>query len=154
MFPLVLNLKDRLAVVVGGGAVGRRRASSLIVGGARVRLVCLEPRPTGPPAAVEWLTEPYPTAPPARAALAFPSARPTPGVNRQVLPAARRRGVWVNDAHDPARGAFLVPAVVRQGDFLIAVSTGGAAPGLARAVRSRLEGLFDEAFGRWAALLA
>src|SRR5207302_5517704 len=45
MYPLFLNMNGRLAVVVGGGDTGRRKARALFDAGARVRLVCLEPCP-------------------------------------------------------------------------------------------------------------
>jgi siroheme synthase-like protein len=153
MFPLFLDLTGRLAVVVGGGPVGRRKAAALRSAGARVRLVCLEDRPaeeTDP--AVEWRTEPYHPAHLEGAALAC-AAGPRE-VNARVVADGRARGVWVNAASGPAAGDFLLPAVVRQGDFVLAVSTGGAAPGLARAVRRRLEEEFDEVFGAWVTLLA
>ena len=63
-------------------------------------------------------------------------------------------GLWVNSPMIPRRGDFFVPAVVRQGDFTIAVGTGGAAPALARRVPARLESQYDEIFGRWVVLMA
>lgn len=153
MVPILLDMMGRLAVVVGGGTVGQRKATALLEGGARVRLVCLEPRPPEMAAPIlEWRTEPYHPAMLDDATLVFAAA--TPSLNRQVVADARGRGLWVNAADDPEQGNFFLPAVVRRGALVLAVSTGGAAPALAREIRRRLAADFDEAFGHWIALLA
>jgi precorrin-2 dehydrogenase/sirohydrochlorin ferrochelatase len=153
LFPVLLDLTGRLAVVIGGGAVGRRKARGLLAAGAHVRLVCREPRPLEfDSPQMEWRTEAYQSQHLDGAALVFAAAPPE--INRQVIADARSRGLWVNVADEPGHGDFHLPAVVRRGDFLLAVSTGGASPALARAVRARLEAEFDDVFGRWVALLA
>jgi len=153
MFPIFLDLRDRLAVVVGGGAVGRRRAASLRAAGAGVRLICLEPRPSDEiDPGITWLVEPYTAAHLEGASLVI-AAGPRE-VSARVVADARARGIWVNCASDAAAGDFQVPAVIRRGELLLALSTGGASPTLTGRLRQMLEAEFDDAYVRWVQILA
>ena len=64
-------------------------------------------------------------------------------INHAVAEEARRLGLWVNVVDDPAYCDFIVPAVLRRGDLVIAFSTGGKSPALARRLRDE----FDRAIG-------
>jgi siroheme synthase-like protein len=68
-------------------------------------------------------------------------------VTAQVVRDARRAGALVNAADDPRRCDFFLPAVLRRGGLTVAVSTGGASPALARAVRDELDRLVPESYG-------
>ncbi len=153
MFPIFLDLQGRLAVVIGGGPVGRRRSAALRAAGAEVRLICLEPRPAHDvdPDLI-WLSEPYKTAHLDGASLVI-AAGPRQ-INSQVVADARARGIWVNCASDGPQGDFQVPAVIRRGDLVVALSTGGASPTLTARLRLMLEAEIDEAYARWVQILA
>ncbi|MBA4189255.1 MAG: siroheme synthase [Planctomycetaceae bacterium] len=153
VFPVVLNLAGRVVVVVGGGAVGTRKAAAAIAAGATVRIV--DPtQPLGgltPPARQIPISEAYRSNHLDGAFLVFACA--TPAVNAQVVADAQARGILVNSASDPITGDFTLPSVVRSGDLTLAVSTGGAAPALARRLREKFEAEFDATFADWLRVL-
>lgn len=149
MFPVTLNLAGRLAVVVGGGTVGSRKAAAALAAGAVVRVVDPVAAAVG---TAQLVSEPYRPEHLTGAFLAFACATPT--VNAQVVADARSRGVLVNSASDPTAGDFTLPSVMRSGDLTFAIATGGAAPALARRIREKLEGEFDAAFADWLRVLA
>jgi precorrin-2 dehydrogenase/sirohydrochlorin ferrochelatase len=152
MFPVFFDLRGRLVLVVGAGEVGRRRADALLEAGALVRLVCLEPRPVEwSSSTLEWCQAPYQSSHLTGVVLAF--AASLPEVNAQVVADAQGRNLPVNSSTDPAAGDFVTPATVRRGVLVLAISTGGAAPGLARRIRERLQAEFDGGYADWVALL-
>lgn len=147
----MVNLAHRLAVVVGGGDVGRRKIAAVLAAGGRVRVVALEPSPSAMPG-VEWIAEAYRKKHLIGSHLVFAAA--TVEVNRVVVADARALGIWVNSATEPESGDFVLPAVARRGRLTIAVGTGGASPAVARRVADRLASQFDTAFADWLDLLA
>lgn len=151
-FPVSLDLTGRVVVVVGGGPVGRRKAAAAAAAGARVRVVARESRPDDLPSVIEWITGDYTASHLDGAGLIFAAAGPA--VNAFVVADATARGAWVNDAADPARGTFTLPATAAAGGLTVAVDTGGAAPALARRVRDRLAAALDPAVADWVAVLA
>lgn len=66
-------------------------------------------------------------------------------VNRRVAREAKRRGIPVNVADDPAECDFFVPARIRSGELQVAVSTGGRSPRLAVELRRRIEAVLKAA---------
>lgn len=137
-YPIVLDLRNRLAVVIGGGAVGRRKVSGLLEAGARVRLVSCDPVPaTWWNQPIDLRLRPFHASDLDGAVLAF-AATGIAAVDQEVLAAARERGILANLAADPKAGDFALPAVMARGDLRIAVATGGQSPALARVIRDRL----------------
>src|SRR5437016_1753800 len=154
-YPIDLDLRGRTVLVVGLGAVGRRKASGLAAAGARVVGVDPDPAAGGEevraiPIAVR--AEPYRAAHLEGVSLAFAAA--TAAINRRVVADARRAGVWVGSASDPGAGDFTVPAVWREGPLTLTVATAGASPALAVALRDRAVRALGPAAAGLAALLA
>jgi len=147
-YPIELDLRGRTALVVGLGRVGRRKAEGLLAAGARV--VGIDPAGRAPEG-VELRAESYHSGHLHGVSLAFAAA--TEAVNREVVRDARRAGVWVNSASEPGDGDFTLPAVWREGPLLLTVSTTGASPALAAALRDRAAAVLEPAAG-FAALLA
>jgi precorrin-2 dehydrogenase / sirohydrochlorin ferrochelatase len=156
-FPILVDVDGRLVVVVGGGRVAERRVRELRAAGAVVRVVSpkLGAGLAGLAAGGELAVEPrrYRRGDLAGAALAV-AATDDPEVNRRVAADGRDAGVLVNRADAPDEGGFSVPAVLRRGDLTVAVATAGRAPGLAGAVRRRLERDFGPEWADLVELLA
>ena len=129
MYPLFLNLTGKLAVVIGAGAVGRRKTQALLNAGAKVRVICLETLEEDSHPHLTRIIEPYCALHLDGAVLVFAAANPA--LNRQIIADAKARGIWVNCADDSGDGDFYVPATLECGAMQIAVSTGGVAPSLA-----------------------
>ncbi len=155
LFPLFLDLRQRRVLVVGGGTVAARKVAALLDAGADVALVA----PTLEPS-LEALVRA------GRVALLGAEFRPEQldaawlvvaatdavEVNRIVADAAHARQRWVNVVDDAQLASAQIPARVQRGPLQIAISSGGAAPMLARHLRERLELKFDDAFGALAQL--
>jgi precorrin-2 dehydrogenase/sirohydrochlorin ferrochelatase len=146
-------MSGQTVVVIGGGSVGRRKATEAAEAGATVRVIDLQPRPRGfDHQAIAWISEAYhpEQLTDARLVLACGPA----ALNAKVVADATARGLWVCDAAEPRRGTVVLPAVVRVGPVTIAVSTGGASPVLARRLAQKWGSELDDAFGHWLQLLA
>jgi siroheme synthase-like protein len=149
LFPLFVELEGRPCVVIGGGAVAERKVRALLDVAAVVTVVSpalsLTLGALVAAGRVAHIARGYTEGDLTGAALAF-AATDDGCINAQVAREGRRRGVWVNAADDPAHCDAILPAVVRRGGVTVAVSTGGASPALARAVRERLERALPEAY--------
>lgn len=151
-YPIELDLHGMTALVVGLGPVGRRKVAGLVEAGARVVGVDPNATPGGALAGVEVRAEPYAPAHLDGVRLAWAAA--TVEVNRRVVADAKRAGIWVGSASDPRAGDVSIPAVWRDGPLTLTVSTSGASPALAAALRDRAAEALGPAAAGFAALLA
>lgn len=145
-YPLMADLTGKRCVVVGGGAVGWRRASSLLDCGADVTVIAPEGGPELREAAgagrIAWIPRGFREGDLDGAALVFAAADDA-AANELVRRESQRLGVWMNAAYEAGAGDFIVPSVVRRGRLVMSVTTGGASPALAR----RIADDWSEAYG-------
>ena len=141
-YPVNLDLHGKKVVIVGGGQVAERTCRSLLEAHASVTIIA----PTVTPGVEELnrmgtislLRRSWLEGDGADALLLF-AATNDRTVNRSVTQEAGQRGMWVCVVDAPEEGTFTSPAVVRRGDLLLTVSTGGKSPALARRIRQELE---------------
>lgn len=155
LYPLFADLSHRAVLVIGGGVVAERKALGLLAAGAQVTVgaPALTPalarlaqrgriahrRATFAP---EWLDH----------AWLVVAATTDRTLNARVAELAALQRVFVNVVDDAELSSFHVPAVVDRAPLVIAISSGGSAPMLARLVRERLETLLDHSLGALALL--
>lgn len=153
--PLFHNLRGRLVVVVGGGDIALRKACLLTEAGARLRVVAPEIAPQLAQLATqhggENLLQAYQSEQLAGAQLVI-AATDNHALNAEVSRDAQALNLPVNAVDAPELCTVIFPAIVDRSPLLIAVSTGGHAPVLARLTRARIETLFPHAWGRLAQL--
>src|SRR5262249_8118229 len=134
-FPLFLSLKDRRAVVVGGGEAAARKAEMLLSAGARVTLIAGtvsgEVAQLIAEGCITWAGRGFDDEDLAGMSLAI-VATDDEALQARVSLAAQRRCVPVNVVDRPKLSSFIMPAIVDRAPITIAISTGGAAPPPAR----------------------
>lgn len=156
LFPAFLDLRNRSVLVVGGGAVARRKIAALLPTGAQVRVGA----PVLDPDVAEWVASGQIAHLDGRFDPAWLddvwlviAATDEPDTNRAVAEAAQTRRIWANVVDDAPLCSFQVPARIERGPLQIAISSGGGAPMLARHLRERLETELDESLGTLGNLL-
>jgi len=138
-YPIMLDLRDRLAVVVGAGPVGLRKVEGLLAAEARVMLIDSQPPDQAVPEAVDVRSESYRPDMLDGAAVVF-ACTDHPELNSRIAADARAAGALVNVADVPNECDFYAASVVRRGDVVLAIGTGGTSPGMAAWLRKHLSG--------------
>ncbi len=157
-YPVCLVSLDRCrSIVIGGGEVATRKIKALLEAGAQVTVISPEFESDifqiSKDTALTMIQRPYQEGD-LKGAFLVISATDSPEINRAVWEEASQLGCLVNVVDDPQHSNFIVPAVVRRGEVIVAISTGGASPALARRLRERLESWLQPAYGELAVLLA
>lgn len=154
--PMFLRLAGQPALVVGGGRVAARKVEWLRKAGARVTVVSPELIPElaqlSARGALRHRAEPF-TESHLEAAVVAVAASDEPALNAAVSAAARARRVPVNVVDSAELSTFIFPAIIDRSPVVVAVSSAGEAPVLARVLRERIEALLPGRLGGLARFL-
>jgi uroporphyrin-III C-methyltransferase / precorrin-2 dehydrogenase / sirohydrochlorin ferrochelatase len=153
--PVFLDLRARLTLVVGGGAVALRKIELLLKSGAHVRVIAPQLhaelalyRDAG---RIEHRGVAFEPAHFDGVALAI-AATDSVEVNHAVAAAGAARGIFVNVVDDSEASSCIMPAIVDRSPVVIAIGSSGQSPTLVRRVRTQLEALLPERLGELARL--
>ena len=156
-YPVLLNIEGLACLVVGGGPVAERKVDSLLESGARVTLVSPQATPRLAELAEQrrilWSQRVFRQGDTTGSFLVI-SASGQEEVNRLVSEECKTNNIPVNVVDDPQKCGFLVPAVLRRGDLVIAVSSGGASPLVARGIRDELADRYGPEYEQYLNYLA
>ncbi len=143
-YPVFLDLRERRVVVVGGGAMGEEKVTRLLPYEAKVVVVSPdvtdEVSELADGGKIEWVRRPYRSGDLDGAFVAIVADTSDDAVNEAVSEEARERNVPLNVADVTHLCTWITPSVARRGDVIVATSTGGASPALARRFREILNG--------------
>ena len=149
-FPIFLDLKNRCCLLVGGGDIATRKGRLLSKAGARLRVVApkisAELRELAAQNNGELCEREYQASDLLGCVLAIAATDIEP-LNEQVSHDAKAINIPVNVVDSPALCTYITPAIIDRSPLVIAVSSGGEAPVLARLIRAKLETLIPANYG-------
>jgi uroporphyrin-III C-methyltransferase / precorrin-2 dehydrogenase / sirohydrochlorin ferrochelatase len=154
-FPIFFKLKGQECLVVGAGDIAARKIALLSRAGAKITVIAKEIGKTVTDMqASQPLTIQKAAFAPAdlRHFKLIISATNDMETNRLVAKTATEQSIPVNVVDSPALSSFIFPAIVDRSPIVIAVSSGGAAPVLARLLRAKIESVIPPVYGRLAGL--
>ncbi len=151
--PVCLQLQGTPVVLVGGGTVGTRKARLLLRAGANLTVVCPQISPELEQSLAQhggiWQQSEYAETDLHGKKLVI-AATPSREVNQRVHDDAIALSLPVNVVDDPELCTFIFPAIIDRDPIIIAVSSSGQSPVLARLLRRKIEALVPAAYGRLA----
>jgi len=148
-YPVFFDLRKKVCLVIGGGTVAERKVRRLLECDASVSVIseslseglrCLQEE-----GQIQHLASRYSATWLAGVFMVI-CATDDKAVNEQVMRDCRSRGTPVNVVDDPERCDFILPSIAEQGDLMIAVSTGGKSPALAKSIRKELERKYGQEY--------
>lgn len=156
-YPLMIDLTDQPCLVVGAGDVATRKIESLLAAGAHVTVISPHAservRKWAEDGRLVWRKEEFVDQDVSPFVLTV-AGTDNPAVNLAVYEAVKASHGWINIVDRPDLCNFIVPSVVQRGKLVIAVSTSGASPGLARRIKGKIEQMIGQEYEGYVDFLA
>jgi precorrin-2 dehydrogenase/sirohydrochlorin ferrochelatase len=148
-FPIMLDIRGRRALVIGGDQVAAQKAASLAASGADVivqsQQFCPQLLALAEQQRLSLRQKAYEPGDLAGAFVVI-AATGDRAFAQALWQEAQANGQLINIVDMPSCCSFIIPSVLRRGQLTISVSTEGASPGLARRIRQQLEESFPSAY--------
>jgi siroheme synthase-like protein len=141
-YPILLDLRDKKCVVIGGGRIAQRKACSLLKNQAQVSVI--SPTLTAglkrlfKKGKILWIRSDYKREFLRRAFLVV-AATNNKQINLRVYQDTKGANILINIVDSPKESTFIVPAVIQNKDLIISVSTSGKVPYLARRMKEDIK---------------
>lgn len=152
--PIFCRLDNKPVLLVGGGEVAERKARLLLDAGAHLTVVAPELDPElaelAANGSIEWLAGEFAPTQLAGKWLVV-AATDRREVNALVYQSANQARIFANVVDDPKRSSFIMPSIIDRSPLMVAISSGGKAPVLARLLREKLEAMLPQHLGAVAA---
>lgn len=152
--PIFCRLDNKPVLLVGGGEVAERKARLLLDAGAQLTVVAPELDPElaelAANGSLEWLDAEFAPAHLTGKWLVV-AATDRREVNALVYQSANQARIFANVVDDPKRSSFIMPSIIDRSPLMVAISSGGKAPVLARLLREKLEAMLPQHLGAVAA---
>ncbi|MCZ2122640.1 MAG: bifunctional precorrin-2 dehydrogenase/sirohydrochlorin ferrochelatase [Anaerolineales bacterium] len=141
-YPVYIQLENQPCIVIGGGKIAEGKVEGLLEAGAVVEVIspALTPRlhELVSQRKIKYHERAYRAGDLAGAFMVI-CATNIPAVNQQVWNEANENHQLVNVVDDTPRCNFIAPAILRNGDLTIAISTSGKAPALAVRLKEKIQ---------------
>jgi uroporphyrin-III C-methyltransferase/precorrin-2 dehydrogenase/sirohydrochlorin ferrochelatase len=148
--PIFLKVHQQPCVVVGGGEVAVRKVTMLLKAGAQISVVSpdchAELLELVEAQKISWRQKHYQVEDIQDCLLVVAATDDEP-LNAQISQQAKQLGILVNVVDAPELCSFTMPAIIDRSPLVIAISSNGAAPVLARQLRARLETMIPASYG-------
>jgi precorrin-2 dehydrogenase/sirohydrochlorin ferrochelatase len=156
-YPVFLDIAGKPVIVIGGGNIAHQKVVGLLKAGADVTVVSPELNhemaTLSDGGSFRHLKRDYEPGDLDGYTLAF-VATDDRSVNSTVADEGKSRKVWVNAVDDPPYCDFIMPGIAQKGDLIIAISTSGRSPAMARKMREEIEEFLTEDYAAMLELAA